>query len=496
MFLDEVIKVCETHKNRNAFCINDTFYTYQDFVHRIAAIQQLILQNGGSVSGRVGILTSEKIEDYSAILACWLLGYAYVPVNPLMPAERIVNIVEDAGIDCMLTAIDGAAEKFQELNLCNSVKALMIKDVQLNSNSTLQYNEREPQDIAYILFTSGSTGVPKGVPITYANLEAFLDSYNALGISTDENDGYLQMFELTFDVSVASYLVPLLVGACVYPVSAKGIKYLNVIKVLKKHKVTIATIVPSIIKYLKPYFDEISLPQIKCCILTAEAINEKLAYEWRKVIPGAAVYNLYGPTEATIWCTGYLLPDVEEQSKSYNDIIAIGKPFKNVLPLIVNEELLEVAPNDKGELLLYSSQLTLGYVNNPERNNGAFVHINGNRYYKTGDVCYCDENGDIYYCGRKDDQVKVQGFRIELGEVDMLIKKHMPHISTVVIKYEDQNSITQIGLIVEGGKDDHFINRLREFLPYYMVPQKVVYVDVLPQNASNKIDKVKLKAMF
>lgn len=496
MFLEQLIKIFEVHGKRNAFCINDTFYTYEELMLHATAIQQQILQKGGSNTGKVALLTSEKIEDYASILACWFLGYAYVPVNPLMPAERISKIIEDAEIDCVLTATDNAEDKFHELKLGTTVNAIITNNTITGSTAALQFNLPDLQDVAYILFTSGSTGVPKGVPITHANIEAFIDSYNALGIPTDEHDRYLQMFELTFDVSVASYLMPLLTGACVYPVSSKGIKYLNVIKILKKHKVTIATIVPSIIKYLKPYFDEITLPCIKCCILTAEAINEKLAFEWMKVIPAAAVYNLYGPTEATIWCTGYLLPGVEEHSKSHNDIIAIGQPFKNVATLIVNTDLSEVPLREKGELLLCSTQLTSGYVNNTERNTESFVEINGDRYYKTGDICYLDEQGDIYYCGRKDDQVKVQGFRIELGEVDMLVKKHMPEFSTVVIKYEDQNNITQIGLIVEGGKDEGLLSRLREFLPYYMVPQKVVYVDVLPQNSSNKIDKVKLKALF
>jgi amino acid adenylation domain-containing protein len=498
MFLEEIIKIFSTCKGRNAFCVNDVFYTYGDLEGRVIAIQQSMLANGGSQSGKIGILTSETVDDYASILACWLLGYAYVPVNPLMPVERIGKIIDDAHIDCVLTAMEDGEQFFRQLDLGANVQTIFIKHAAITGNSSIQYVQRSSDSIAYILFTSGSTGVPKGVPITYSNIEAFLDSYNALGIPTDENDGYLQMFELTFDVSVASYLVPILAGACVYSVSARGIKYLNVIKVLKKHNITIATIVPSIVKYLKPYFSEISLPGIKCCILTAEAINEHLVYEWQKCLPSAAIYNLYGPTEATIWCTGYLLPSTIEQSKSHNDIVAIGRPFKNVSTLIVDAELSEVAVKEKGELLLCSNQLTSGYINNAERNSEAFVEIEGKRYYKTGDICYIDEEGDIFYCGRKDDQVKVQGFRIELGEVDMLVKKHLPSLLTVVVKYEDQNKITQIGLVIEGNKDDHtnLGNQLREFLPYYMVPQKLVFVNELPQNSSNKIDKVKLTALF
>ena len=200
------------------------------------------------------------------------------------------------------------------------------------------------------MFTSGSTGLPKGVPITYKNLHAFLASYVALGFSINASDRFLQMFEFTFDVSIASFLVPLLYGACVYTVPATGVKYINVIKTLRDKQITVACLVPSIITYMKPYFDKINLPAVKYCILTAEASNVHDITKWKTCIPNSEIYNLYGPTEATIWCTAYKLDT--SAPKSYNDMMAIGKPLQQVKAIIIDEAGNLVSNNTKGQLCI------------------------------------------------------------------------------------------------------------------------------------------------
>lgn len=497
MYLELVLESFKKYASNNAFCINEVYYTYEQFENRIAFIQGLFNANGGSSSRRVAIITSESIDDYAAIFACWFLGYAYIPINPALPKERIAKIIEDADIDCVITR-PAHADFIGDLKLAREARVITTNENDTVNNASVTFTESKPTDIAYILFTSGSTGVPKGVAISFSNVEHFLDSYYALGIQTSPKDGYLQMFELSFDVSVFAYLVPVLNGACAYTVPASGIKYLNVIKALKSYDITIAALVPSIVRYLKPYFAEIVLPGLKYCILTAEASNQEVSFEWKKCLPNAEVINLYGPTEATIWCTAYLLPNTVSESKSYNDLLSIGKPLKNVLGIVVNDDLAEVRPGEKGELLVCSEQLTGGYVNNEERNKFAFVNIDGARYYRTGDVCFIDNDGYIYYCGRIDDQVKVQGYRIELSEVDLVIKKHLPHLLTVVVKYQDKKDVTQIGLVVEGDEElgPSIINTLKEYLPFYMIPQKTLFLKTIPQNSSNKIDKAGLTKMF
>jgi D-alanine--poly(phosphoribitol) ligase subunit 1 len=467
----------ETHADRNAFCIDDVYYTYGQLSALVRRIRAKMARAGGSRTRTVGIVTTNTIDTYASIIACWSSGYAYVPLHPTNPEERTRTIIKEAGVDLVLDPAAGQEELTSEP--ATDLPVVIPDDDQL----------------LYILFTSGSTGVPKGVPITYKNVRTFVDSYHALGFDCDASDRFLQMFDLTFDVSVASYLIPLLMGACTYTVPAEGIKYMNVFRLIQKYQVTFASIVPSIINYLKPYFSEISLPYLRYCVLTAEASNLKVVQEWARCLPNGQVINLYGPTEATIWCVGYFYDD--SRPKAYNEMLIIGKPFRNVDVLIVDERGNEVARGEKGEMLVAGGQITPGYINNEERNRTAFIIKGGQRYYNTGDVCYVDEDGDIYYCGRADHQVKIQGFRIELSEIEVAARQ-LFSLNTAAVVYRNALGVQQIGLFIESyaGEVESVRDALGKKLPYYMIPSTIKVVDSLPYNNSGKIDRVHLVNHF
>ncbi|HXD76393.1 MAG TPA: amino acid adenylation domain-containing protein [Puia sp.] len=480
----------EKNAQRPAFCIGDRHFSYRDLSGVAGRVQEAIRRSGGSATGRVGIVTTDSIETYAAILACWFLGYAYVPLHPKNPDDRNKAIIRDAGLDLVLSP-DAGYRDFAAYGLPFRVVATATS----GEAAPLLSKTWKDDDLLYVLFTSGSTGVPKGVPITLGNIRTFLDSYDALGFRCDASDRFLQMFDLTFDVSIASYLVPLLLGACVYTVPAEGIKYMNVYKLIQKYEISFASVVPSIINYLKPYFPEISLPKLRYCILTAEASNVRVVGEWLGCMPNGQVVNLYGPTEATIWCTGYFFDP--SRVKSYNDMMIIGKPFRNVDVLILDEEGKEVAPGEKGEFHVSSGQVTPGYLNNEERNRTAFPVRNGRRYYKTGDVCYVDGDGDIFYCGRADHQVKIQGFRIELSEIEV-VARDLFSLNTAAVVYKNALGVPQLGLFLErySGEVDRVRTSLEEKLPYYMIPSAIQVIDNLPYNNSGKIDRVSLVKLF
>jgi D-alanine--poly(phosphoribitol) ligase subunit 1 len=469
----------EAHAGRNAFCIDDVYYTYGQLAGLVRRIRAKMEKEGGSRSGRVGIVTTNSIETYASIIACWFSGFAYVPLHPKNPEDRTRTIIAEARVDLILGSGgewgDLASEPAAGLPAATDLPAVTPKEDQL----------------LYILFTSGSTGVPKGVPITYKNVRTFVDSYHSLGFRCDASDRFLQMFDLTFDVSVASYLVPLLMGACTYTVPAEGIKYMNVYKLIQKYQLTFASIVPSIINYLQPYFAEISLPFLKYCILTAEASNLKVVEEWAGCLPNGQLVNLYGPTEATIWCIGYFYDGTHP--KAYNDMLIIGRPFKHVEVLIVDESGNEVARGEKGEMLVAGDQITPGYINNEERNRTAFIVKGGKRYYNTGDICYVDADGDIFYCGRADHQVKIQGFRIELSEIEVAAREIFS-LNTAAVVYKNALGVAQIGLFLERypGEVDTVRGALEQKLPYYMIPSTIRVIDSLPYNNSGKIDRVEL----
>jgi D-alanine--poly(phosphoribitol) ligase subunit 1 len=479
------------YQNNNAFCIQESFYTYKELEEVVNNIYKEIISCNFKVSIKIGIVTSNTIQTYASILACWFSGNSYVPLNPRIPKERNVLITKDANVlvvlgDCEETLLD-----FLNIDEIKIICTSELRNSKLDFFNPVTFKD---DTLLYTLFTSGSTGLPKGVPIRNKNINSFLDSYNTLGFKSNSEDRFLQMFDLTFDVSVASYLVPLLIGACIYTVPSDGLKYMNVYKTLRDHKITFASIVPSIVTYLKPYFNEVNLPHLKYCILTAEASNTKVIQEWQKSIPKAKIVNLYGPTEATIWCSVYEYNAATE--KSYNDMMIIGKPFKNVEVLILNESGVELPNGSKGELNISSDQLTDGYLNNNEKNIESFFMKNGKRFYKTGDLCYIDENGDIFYCGRIDHQIKVQGFRIELSEIEVAVRDKFKR-NNLAVSYKNKVGVESICLFVEANYNisEEIKNMLASKLPYYMQPAQIRIIESFPYNTSNKIDRVKLSQL-
>ena len=354
------------------------------------------------------------------------------------------------------------------------------------------------EENAYIIFTSGSTGEPKGVPISRRNLNAFYTAYHRLGWQLDENDRMLQMFELTFDVSIVSFLYPLTLGACIYTVSPEGVKYINVIETLEKYDLTFAAVAPSLLQLLRPYFPEIHLPALRYLVVTAEASDAELLDAFRKCVPNASFINLYGPTEGTIYCTAYRIPVTS--CKHHNGMTAIGRPFEGIDALIMDNDGRPLPTGETGELWISGNQVMGGYWNAPEKNGECLVETaNGKVYYKTGDLCRMDADGDIIYCGRKDSQIKIQGFRIELSEIEHVAKNFFNGECRVVVipKYDNGNQC-ELHLVVEKKQLDK--QQMEEYLysrlPYYMIPKHMHCLEQFPLNTSSKTDRKKIQELI
>ena len=188
--------------------------------------------------------------------------------------------------------------KYQGINVIATADA--------KSDEELQYKENiNNNELAYILFTSGSTGKPKGVPISRGNLASFVSAFWNIGFKMNEEDRCLQCFDLTFDLSVMSYLIPLIVGASVYTIPYGVVKYVVIPEILEDFDVTVALMAPSTINYLKSYLYELELPKLRYSLFCGEALRDDVTYEWSKSVLNAEIYNVYGPTEDTIFCTYY-----------------------------------------------------------------------------------------------------------------------------------------------------------------------------------------------
>jgi D-alanine--poly(phosphoribitol) ligase subunit 1 len=483
--LQPFIESSEKFARNNAFCINEKFYTFFDFIKAISKLRKAI-QDSKVESSIVGLVINDNIETYASIFALWFEGYAYLPLNPDQPYERNVEIIRQAKIKLVIDSC--VKQKFTNLKL---IETSLLKEVDID----LSVKQISDKAIAYLLFTSGSTGKPKGVPITRRNLKSFVEAFWSNGYLINEHDRFLQPFDLTFDLSVMSYLIPLTKGACVYTVPHNQIRFSYVARLLDEHSLTVALMVPSTIRYLKPYFNEIELPSLKYNLFCGEALPDDLLKEWLKCVPNATIDNVYGPTENTIFCSCYRYSR-EELNKSHNGVISIGKAMKNCQMSIVNEENLEVSYNQQGELCLSGSQLTPGYWNSPDKNSEMFFTDNqGKRFYKTGDICFKDSEGDILFVGRKDFQTKIQGYRVELGEIEFHTRSFLEGINTVALTYINDLGNNEIVLFIENDVFDLtlLINYLHSILPSYMVPNKFLFEPIFPLNISGKIDRNKLK---
>lgn len=476
---------------RAAFYMHGTFYTYAQLAQRAYTIAEW-LQQQNPQRKPVGIIAADEFDTYAGLCGILLSGAPYVPILSDYPKDRSQSIIEQAGIDIILSPIPAS-----ELKNTIAAENKVVETAGLPAfEGEFALPQINTEHLAYILFTSGSTGKPKGVPLTHGNLSSFMDAFFALGYNITESDRFLQMFDLTFDLSVMSYLAPLLKGACVYPVPAEGMKYMSIYTLLEEQEITVSLMVPSMLSYLRPYFEDIDLPKLRHSLFCGEALYADIAAEWQQCVPNALVQNVYGPTEATIFCLTY---DFVNDIKQYNGMVCIGKPMQNVGTLVVDENNKPVAREDKGELCLSGGQVTPGYLNNPEKNAEAFFTYNNERYYRTGDIVYADVNGDYMYCGRVDYQVKVKGgFRVELNEVEAHARHYTQLSGVAAVAPVNAMGIAQIYLYLEGFSGDtaEVHTYLKTQMPDYMLPEQILSVEVFPLNNNGKVDRKALTNML
>lgn len=490
-FLTSLEKSISKNTFKNAFFIKDKGYTYANFTRIIHSIRTEIKKSIPETEKRIGLVTYDDIYTYASIVALWFEGKAYVPVQANAPVERNQSIWASTNTTVMLSSHKN--NPYTQKSICTS-------ELHDNGYNALPIVQPKPADLAYILFTSGSTGKPKGVPISFENLQGLITAIDADPLfQLNEEDKCLQMFELTFDFSLVTLLPPLLAGACLYTIPSDAIKYFYIFKLMQTQGLTVLTMVPSIIHYLKPYFKEINCTSVRYCSFGGGKLYDTIASEWQDCIPNAAIFNYYGPTEFTVY-SGYYPYHKTTATKSRNGIITIGKPFYGVDYILVNDQNQEVPQGLEGELCLSGVQITSGYWNDPERNSYSFFNLKKNgeikRFYKTGDLCIKDKEGDYLYVGRSDFQVKIRGYRVELGEIEHHVRSFLKSEEILVLDITNELSNTEIALYIKETpfNTNALEKHLKEQLPNYMVPTKYFFIDDFPFNSNGKIDRNLLRS--
>jgi amino acid adenylation domain-containing protein len=492
-FLKHIVENFIRFKDRNAFYIGESFFTYGELERATRSIASIILKNIKGKQNTIGVITYDSLQTYASIFAIWLTRNIFVPLNPRNPAARNVEIIKQAGINSILTS-----EMVTEISLENDNTKIFSTKKPVKDLLASLPDEGKDDDILYLLFTSGSTGVPKGVPINLKNLGSFVNAFISHGYEFTPEDRFLQIYDLSFDASIHCYTVPLVTGSCIFTVPQDEIKYLFALKLMKNHELTFIKMPPSTLSYLRPYFNNIRLEKLRYCLFGGEALDNNLVSSWSDCVPNASIQNVYGPTEATINCLIYNW-DKSRQEKQFNGIVAIGKPFGSNMAMVVDKNHNKAETGEIGELYVAGSQITPGYWNNPVKNRESFIELEVNhkneRFYKTGDLSKVDKDGDFLFCGRIDEQVQIDGFRVELGEIEHHAREFLKISNVAAVAVRGRQQTLEIHLFTENteAKIDELRRHLESRLPVYMQPVKIHNIKEFPKSSGGKINKKELR---
>ncbi|MBI1837805.1 MAG: AMP-binding protein [Flavobacteriia bacterium] len=442
-----------------------------------------VLESKNIQNQRVGVYCTDDFFTYCAILALILHGKSFVPLNSKYPENRLAEMISLSGLDTIIynhEIIENPFITCENIGFSNALNS-EIKPLFDSEKYSFTQENRE----AYLLFTSGTTGQPKGVSISDSNLNSFFKYFKKhFRFTADEK--FIQVFELTFDVSIFSFLMPIQLGACCYILPQTGIRYLEMIKMLQQHKITVATFVPTVLNYIHPYTPQLNFPSLKYSFFIGDKLNVHLAENWLKTLPNGKIINFYGPTEATIMCAAYEWNP--KQTTFQNDIVPLGKPFDGINYIVVDEH--NIPTDEKGELCLNGKQVITSYLN--AVNEDKFIQLNNSNaiYYKTGDIVSIDSHGNLLFHDRIDNQLKINGHRIELSEVEYHLSKILNHFT--ICAFKNKESLTELVLFIESKVNIEvavFQERIKKILPYYMLPNRIIEIDSIPLSFNSKIDK-------
>ena len=470
-----------------AVTIGDLESTYSELNRRSNQLAHYLQKLGAGPDKLVGIYLERSIEMIVALLGVLKAGAAYVPLDPAYPKDRVAFIVADAGLELLLT----------QDRLVHDLPAHSAKITRVDGDWHLIADESDkdpvvavkPENLAYVLYTSGSTGQPKGVQIEHRSVVNFLASMQHEPGITDK-DVLLAVTTLSFDIAGLEIFLPLLTGArIVLATREQASDGGQLRRLLEKMDVTLMQATPATWRLL---LDAGWTGKQNLKILCGgEALPRELA---QQLLPCCReLWNMYGPTETTIWSAIYRVQDVNWATAP------IGHPISNTRMYVLDSRFQLLPIGVAGELYIGGEGLARGYWKRPERTAEKFISDpfhpeSGARLYRTGDLARSLPDGNFQYLGRLDTQIKLRGFRIELGEIESVLSQHPAVQQAVVSVREDaRGEKILVGYFVakRGIKPEPSDLRAfaREKLPEFMVPSRFVQLDSLPLTPNGKIDR-------
>lgn len=464
-------------------------YTYKALNERANSVANTLISLGIKQEERVLIVLPRVIDNYVANLGILKAGGAFVNASPSYPADRVLDIFEQAGCRFVITNKNTLYENAQIFKSLNVIP-LLIEQLMSNRNINNPGIAVSKSGLCYVIFTSGSTGKPKGVMIEHGNLANFLanEPENTETYLIGRNGSVmLAMAQFTFDMSIMEEFLAFCFGMTLVLATEAEILDARLINdLLTENKVDALIVTPA---YLNMLIDipmlNAAIKSVKVMDFGAEAFPPALFTKIRNVNSDVLILNGYGPTEATISCTVKVIES--------EDDITIGFPNGNVCTYIVDDELNEVENGEEGELLICGKGVGRGYMNLPEQTAKSFITFHGMKAYRSGDFAIKRPDGDIEYRGRRDSQVKLRGLRIELGEIETVLGTHPDIKHCAAIVYDNKLLALYYSPSEESLDESKVREYLSEHLAHYLMPDVIVKIDEMPMTANQKIDRAALK---
>ena len=509
-------RAAESAPERQAIRCEGRSLSYRELVAASSGIARMLIDGGVRRGDRVALYLPKDERTVAAVYGAMKAGAAYVPIDPKAPLARAATIAADCSASALVTTPDRAPELLEALGEHHPSCALLVGDEPTArplpipsftyTEATDDPNASDPQvpvidtDLAYVLYTSGSTGVPKGVMLTHRHALTFIE-WCASTIGSDPEDRFSSHAPLHFDLSVFDLYVAARGGATVALVPEKGAFFGVVLaRFIQDEMISVWYSVPSALMLLaRAVADPGSLASLRSVVFAGEVYPTKHLRELRALVPRATLWNLYGPTETNV-CTYYQIRDLPDDDRS----IPIGRQCGNTEVFAVGDDGRIPDVGEEGELYVRGSTLMLGYWGRPEVSAEVLVpdpraeHLPG-LVYRTGDLVRLRVDGDYDFIGRRDHQIKSRGYRIELGEIEVALSAHpqlteavavpVPHETwgTAIIAYavpSDGAAVTETELV-------RFVARR---LPRFMIPSQVRLVAELPRTSTGKVDRQRLLA--
>jgi amino acid adenylation domain-containing protein len=502
----------------------DEQMTYGELEESSNRLARLLRAAGCAPGDRVCLLMPKGAPVVAAILGVLKADATWVPIDPSSPASRIRKVLSSCESRWILAADTGSGvldELVAEPDFATNHSigwmssaptagrafrpAFTWNDLASYSSAPM-HCASGPDDAAHILFTSGSTGVPKGVIITHRNVLAFI-RWARRYFGTTSNDRISWHPPLHFDLATYDIFGTLGAGATLYPVPPElSLLPHRLAEFIRQSELTQWFSVPSVLNYMAK-FDAVrqdDFPTVRRVLWCGEVLPTPTLIYWMQRLPHSTFTNLYGPTEATIASSYFTVPACPEDERTE---IPIGRACPGEELLVLDESLRPLPAGEIGDLYIRGVGLSPGYWRDEEKTRNAFLPNplggpSGDRIYRTGDLARMGSDGFVYYIGRADTQIKSRGYRIELGEIESALHSLGVLRECAVVGVPSSGfegtaiCCTYVLDGVEGITPAKLRERLTKLVPNYMLPSRWLQLDVLPKNANGKIDRPALRAMF